>query len=189
MRQRGIRRIVQVVDYDPNWVEQFAQLRDRLSPCVGDIAISIEHVGSTSVPGLAAKPIIDLDIVIPTRQDLAVVILLLAELGYSYQGNLGIEDREAFSSAEDEPPHNLYVCPRDSAGLRNHLALRDHLRANPQDASAYAALKRRLALEFPNDVERYAEGKTDFILSILGQYGFSSDRLDSIRRANQVSSG
>jgi GrpB-like predicted nucleotidyltransferase (UPF0157 family) len=185
MRRSGIRRIVQVVDYDLDWAEQFALLRNRLWPSVHDIALSVEHVGSTSVPGLAAKPIIDLDMVIPTRSELPLVISRLGAIGYVYQGNLGIEDREAFFSPDDEPPHNLYVCPRDSVGLRNHIALRDHLRGHEEDAIAYAALKRRLAMEFTHDVERYAEGKTDFILSILARYGFPPDRLDSIRCANQ----
>jgi len=152
---------------------------------VRDIAVGIEHVGSTAVPGLAAKPVIDLDIVIPSQQELPLMVVRLAGLGYEYLGNLGIQDREAFSMPENQPAHNLYVCPRDSVALRNHITLRDHLRVNPSDVVAYALLKNQLAEHFAHDIHRYVEGKSDFILSILAQYDFSAASLDSIRRANQ----
>lgn len=85
---------------------------------------------------------------------------------------------------ENQSAHNLYVCPRDSVALRNHVTLRDHLRVHPRDVVAYSSLKKQLAARFPDDIRRYVEGKTDFILSILAQYGFTSDSLDSIRHAN-----
>jgi GrpB-like predicted nucleotidyltransferase (UPF0157 family) len=176
----GASRIVQVVEYDPRWPEQFCLIRDRIWPCVGDIAIAIEHVGSTSVPGLAAKPVIDMDIVIPSRNEFPVIAMRLATLGYQHRGNLGIEDREAFWAPERRSDHHLYVCPRDSVALRNHIALRDHLRAHPLDAAAYSNLKRQLAERFSLDVDRYVEGKTDFILSILTRQGFSTEQLDLI---------
>jgi GrpB-like predicted nucleotidyltransferase (UPF0157 family) len=175
------------VDYDPQWPEQFCCLRDRIWPSVRDIAIAVEHVGSTSVPDLAAKPVIDLDIVIPSRSDLPLTALRLKRLGYEHCGNLGIEDREAFSTLHHEPAHNLYVCPHDSLALRNHVALRDHLRANALDVAAYSSLKKQLAQRFPHDIDRYVEGKTGFILAILAQYRFSAANLDSIRRTNQRS--
>jgi GrpB-like predicted nucleotidyltransferase (UPF0157 family) len=178
------RKAVRVVDYDPSWPDQFRLLRDRVWPAVCDFAVTIEHVGSTSVEGLAAKPVIDLDVVIPSRENLPLAVTRLDALGYERLGNLGIVDREAFRASPDDPPHNLYVCPRESISLRNHLALRDHLRSHPQDAAAYAALKRQLAEQFRSDVDSYAEAKTDFILAILARYGFSHDRIEEIRRAN-----
>ncbi len=179
------RGIVQVVDHNQEWPDQFSRLRDRIWPFVRDIAVALEHVGSTAVPGLAAKPVIDLDIVIPSRREVPLMVMRLGRLGYEHRGNLGIEDREAFSMPENQPAHNLYVCPRDSVALRNHIALRDHLRAHPSDVVAYSSLKKQLAERFAHDINRYVEGKTDFILSILSQYGFSAASLDSIRRANQ----
>ncbi len=166
-------RIVQVEEYDPEWPEHFRRLRDRIWPCVSDVAISIEHVGSTSVPGLAAKPAIDVDIVIPSRNELGVVAMRLAPLGYTHRGNLGIEDRDAFSGPEGQPHHHLYVCPRDSLALRNHITLRDHLRSHPQDVTRYSGLKRQLAEKFSRDIDRYVEGKSAFILSILARYASS----------------
>ena len=176
---------IQVVDYNPEWPDYFSQLRDRIWPFVRDIAFAIEHVGSTAVPGLSAKPIIDLDIVIPLRTDVPSVVTRLGQLGYKHLGNLGIADRAAFSTAENRPAHNLYVCPQDSVALRNHITLRDHLRTHRSDVAAYSSLKKRLAEQHPQDIDLYVAGKTDFILSILAQYDFSADRLDSIRRSNR----
>jgi GrpB-like predicted nucleotidyltransferase (UPF0157 family) len=178
-------RVIKVVDYDPEWPTMFYRLRTKVWPAVRDFAIAFEHVGSTSVPGLAAKPVIDLDVVIRGPNDLPLVMAQLERLGYEPRGNLGIEDREAFSAPLAEPAHNLYVCPLRSIALRNHIALRDHLRAHPPAVAAYSALKKELAERFPYDVDRYVEGKTAFILSILAHCGFSAGRLNSIRRANR----
>ena len=119
------------MDYDANWPNLFAGLRDRIWPCLSDLAISIEHIGSTSAPGLSAKPVIDIDVVIASREELPGAVARLATLGYVHRGDLGIEDREAFSAPAGGPAHHLYVCPRESVALRNHLALRDHLRTHP----------------------------------------------------------
>lgn len=164
------RRLIQVLDYNPEWPGHFAQIRDRIWPCVRDVALRIEHVGSTAVVGLAAKPIIDLDTVIVGRCDLASVVTRLGGLGYQHRGDLGIPDREAFWTPENQPAHHLYVCSQDSLALRNHIVFRDHLRAHPGDAAAYSMLKKQLAEVCGGDIDRYVEGKTDFILSILAQY-------------------
>jgi GrpB-like predicted nucleotidyltransferase (UPF0157 family) len=173
------------VDYDAEWPAWFARLRERIWPAVHDFALGIEHVGSTSVPGLAAKPVIDLDLVVPSRREIPLAITRLSRLGYTHQGDLGIPDREAFDTPPSDAPHHLYVCPAESLALRNHLALRDHLRANASDVAAYSALKKKLAREFPHEIACYVEGKTEFILAILAQCEFPPDSLDSIRKANQ----
>lgn len=175
---------VQVLDYDPLWPIQFKQLHNLFWPALHDLATSIEHVGSTSVPGLAAKPVIDLDIIIPSRDLIPQITIRLGALGYSHRGNLGIEDRESYSIPEPKRTHRLYVCPASSLALRNHLTLRDHLRANPQARDAYAQLKQKLASQFPNDIDNYIAGKTEFILSILASQGIPKNQLDSIRQAN-----
>jgi len=178
-------RKVEVVDYDDSWPQAFALLRERVWPPLRGLAVSIEHVGSTSVPGLAAKPIIDLDIVIPSAQQLPRAIGRLASLGYSHQGDFGVEGREAFSATVNVPPHHLYVCLEGCLALRNHLTVRDYLRAHPSDAAAYSALKNRLAAEHPYDRDAYNEGKTDFVLSILARCGFAMESLESIWKVNQ----
>jgi GrpB-like predicted nucleotidyltransferase (UPF0157 family) len=156
-----------VVASDPGWPARFLQLRDRLAAALGPLAIRIEHVGSTAVPGLAAKPIIDLDVVIATRDDLPAVIDRLRPLGYRHQGDLGVPGREAFASPPGSPPHHLYPCTSASAALARHLALRDLLRADPPAARAYADLKRSLAARFRHDRAAYADAKTDFIETLL----------------------
>src|ERR1700747_1311680 len=98
---------LQVVDYDSNWPRIFLQLKDWIWPSVSDVAIAIEHVGSTSVPGMAAKPVIDMDIVTASRTELPAILLRLGRLGYRHRGDLGIENREAFIAPENQPFHHL----------------------------------------------------------------------------------
>jgi GrpB-like predicted nucleotidyltransferase (UPF0157 family) len=124
MNPSTTRRLIQMMEYNPEWPCHFAQIRDRIWPCVRDIAVRIEHVGSTAVDGLAAKPVIDLDIVIARRSDLPSVVTRLGGLGYQHRGDLGIPDREAFRAPENQPAHHLYVCSQDSLALRNHVVLR-----------------------------------------------------------------
>lgn len=176
-----------VVDYDPQWAEVFEALRDRIWGVVGDFAISVEHVGSTSVPGLPAKPVIDMSVVVAGDIDVARAIAQLATLGYRHVGNLGIEGREAFKNPDGLPRHHLYVCPQGSLGLRNHLAFRDYLRSHPDEVKTYGELKKSLALQHPHDIDAYIDGKTDFIVGILSKMGITSEDLNSIATANRQS--
>jgi GrpB-like predicted nucleotidyltransferase (UPF0157 family) len=180
-------RTVVVVDYDAEWPRRFEDLRARIWPVVADVAVRIEHVGSTSVPGLAAKPIIDMTVVVAGRGDVPRTIERLATLGYRHCGNLGIDDRDAFDHASDLPRHNLYVCPEGTIGVVNQLAVRDYLRAEPDAARRYGELKKRLAGRFPNDIDSYVFGKTDFILDVLRHVGLSEEQLTSIERVNRRS--
>jgi GrpB-like predicted nucleotidyltransferase (UPF0157 family) len=175
---------VVLVDYDPQWARDFDALRAKLWPPMKDFAVSIEHVGSTSVPGLTAKPILDIDIIAASHEGVLLAIERLAAMGYTHRGNLGIDGREAFRAAVNEPAHNLYVCCEDSAALRDHLTFRDYLRTHPETALAYAGLKRALALQFPDDIDRYAAAKTDFITGVLESAGVSPTRIEQIRREN-----
>ena len=164
---------VQIVAYDRDWPVHFERLRGIYARALGSPAIRIEHIGSTSVPGLAAKPILDIDIVIENHECFDAVRDALVRLGYIYEGELGIPDRHAFYHRADSPhaietmEHHLYVCPRHATSLDDHLVFRDYLRAHPETRSAYALLKRRLAGEFPDDVQAYCEAKTEFIVATL----------------------
>jgi GrpB-like predicted nucleotidyltransferase (UPF0157 family) len=142
-----------VVDYDPAWPARFESLRLGVEAAVRGIAVSIEHVGSTSVPGLAAKPVIDMTVVVASPDDVPAAIERLASIGYRHRGDLGIAGREAFHAPADLPDHRLYVCAQGSLALANHLALRDWLRRHQDDARAYCALKRFLAGKFRDDIE------------------------------------
>jgi len=178
-------RTITVVDYDPSWPAAFERLRTRIWPAVADLATAIEHVGSTSVPGLAAKPVIDLDVVLGSGDHVPEAVARLATLGYAHRGDLGIAGREAFEPPPGAPEHHLYVCPPDSPALANHLALRDHLRGDPQLAAAYGALKQRLARAYAHDIDGYVDGKTAFIVAVLRRAGFAEDALGRIERANR----
>lgn len=158
-----------IADYNPIWPKQFARLKAELLAALGGLVIAIEHVGSTSVPGLAAKPIIDIDIVIQTSAELPAAIERLASIGYQHQGDLGIAGRQAFKSPSDQPQRHVYVCTQNSVPLREHLAFCDYLRSHPVVASEYAALKRRLAMSCGEDRTAYTEGKSAFVRDVLNQ--------------------
>jgi GrpB-like predicted nucleotidyltransferase (UPF0157 family) len=177
---------VVVVDYDPAWPDVFAALRARIWPAVADLAAAIEHVGSTSVPGLAAKPIIDFDVVVPAAERVPEVIERLAGLGYRHRGDLGVPGREAFYRPPATVAHQVYVCVAGIVSLRNHLAVRDYLRAYPHVASEYGALKKELARRFPDDIDSYIDGKSELLGRILAASGqLTADEVEAIRIVNK----
>jgi len=179
------RERVVVVPYDDQWPGRFGDLEARIWPAVADLALGVEHVGSTSVPFLAAKPIIDMTIVVADRSSVPPIIDRLATIGYRHQGNLGIQDREAFEHPPELPRHNLYVCPQGTIGIVNQIAVRDYLRAHSDAARQYAALKMALAARHPDDIDSYVLGKTGFILDILKRAGVSDAELAQIERDNR----
>jgi GrpB-like predicted nucleotidyltransferase (UPF0157 family) len=152
-----------ILDYDPNWPGLFQSLRKRIADALGDMAAAIEHVGSTAVPHLAAKPIIDIDVLLASETMLPAAIERLAKLGYVHRGNLGVPEREAFFAPANDPSHHLYVCPPSSAEFRRHLAFRDYLRAHPREAKIYAGLKIALAERFREDRPAYNTAKGEFV--------------------------
>lgn len=144
------RNNIEVTVYNPLWPEQFEALKAIYAHCLGECIQGIEHVGSTSVPGLAAKPVLDIDLIITDEQQLREVTTRLVSLGYQFMGDLGIKDRYAFKAMPTTPDtgtpktwptHNLYCCVQNSVSLRNHLALRDALRNDPELKAEYGALK------------------------------------------------
>jgi GrpB-like predicted nucleotidyltransferase (UPF0157 family) len=138
---------VTVVPYDPSWSQEFTQIKRELEVALNGVPfISIEHVGSTSIPHLAAKPILDIDVV-ATQKQLQPVLKALQhpDLELIYMGELGIADRHAFRAPQKLPVRNLYVCIEGSAALRNHLAVRDLLRSDRELRREYGALKSELA--------------------------------------------
>src|SRR5438034_1121141 len=133
-----------IVDYSTAWPLEFERLRDSAAAALGDVAVAIEHIGSTAVPGLAAKPVIDLVIVVEP-ENMQRAIARLTAIGYVHRGNLGVEGREAFALPDGEPRHHLYVSPTDSEELRAQLAFRDRLRGSPPPPSSQCARASRAA--------------------------------------------
>ncbi len=156
-----------LVDYNPDWPMLFQQVQEPVAAVLGELAVTIDHVGSTSIPGCPAKPIIDLDVVIASPSDLPATIARLATLGYLHEGDLGIADREAFVPPAHIPYHHLYVCTVQSEEYQRHILFRDYLRSHSQEVQAYAALKHELAQRFPLNRDGYSKGKSEFVARIL----------------------
>ena len=164
---------VVVEPYDEGWKQNFIDIKAELQDALGELALRIEHVGSTSVPGLSAKPIIDIDIVIKDYSVFDEVVSALGKIGYRHEGNLGIVGREAFKydGKEHLKSHHLYVCPEDSPELKRHIAFRDYLRSNPKDVSEYSRIKEEGAALYPYDIEKYIAHKSPVIERIYNEIG------------------
>ena len=160
--------------YDPQWPILFEELRVKFSELLGDLVSAIEHVGSTSVPGLAAKPIIDLDVLLTSAGYLPETIRRLATLGYGHEGDLGIAGREAFRTPPDLFAHHLYVCLPNYEEFRHHILLRNYLRSHPTEVSAYSRLKWDLFAKFKDRAD-YIQGKADFVKQLVQRAIAQSD--------------
>ena len=158
-----------ISDYDPAWPDTFEQLARPLRQVSAPLGGHVEHVGSTSVPGLAAKPVIDIDVVLPSADAMADAIVAVCSLGYVHQGNKGITGREAFMWPPGTAIHHLYVVVAGSKPHRDHVDLRDFLREDSDAAERYARLKRELASRFADDRLAYTEAKAEFIEEALAR--------------------
>mgnify|MGYP003090111565 FL=1 len=163
---------VVVEKWNPKWKDEFERIVDSLGEDVIYNSVKIEHVGSTSVEGLSAKPIIDLDIVIENDK-FEIIKRLLNDKGYKHEGDLGIEGREAFSYSgkEELMTHHLYVCTKDSEELFKHITFRDFLKNNSALASEYSKVKEQAAVLYPDDIDKYIEFKSEIIEKIYKKCG------------------
>lgn len=154
-----------VLPYDEAWKSDFEKIKNELENAIGDCIIGIEHVGSTSVEGLSAKPCIDIDVIIKDYSVFGAVVNHLSAIGYIHEGNLGIPNREAFKYSEKPhlQKHHLYVCPQDSEELHRHIIFRDFLRSHPEAVSKYGQTKEMAAKLFPNDIDGYIRYKSPCI--------------------------
>ena len=164
---------VVVVPYDEAWARAFEAVREELQAALGELAVRIEHVGSTSVPGLSAKPIIDIDVVIHDTSLLPDAVSALAGIGYIHEGDGGIPGREMFkyTGKEHLQKHHLYVCAEDSAELKRHTAFRDYLRSHPEAVREYSRVKEEGAALYPFDIDSYIGHKSPFIEGIYSRLG------------------
>lgn len=163
---------ITVLPYNRDWKGEFKRIESELLIHIGDVVVTIEHVGSTSVEGLHAKPIIDVDIVIENNMFL-IVKQKLKEIGYEHVGDLGIKDREAFSYTNKEHlmEHHLYVCDENSSELKRHITFRNYLRKNANERERYGKIKIEMAKKFPHDIDQYLLGKQSVILDIYRKCG------------------
>ena len=154
-----------VTPYNKAWKTDFENIKHELASALGDLVIGIEHIGSTSVEGMSAKPCIDLDVIISDYSVFNLVVSKLASIGYIHEGNLGIEDREAFKYTNKPhlQKHHLYVCPQNSNELHRHITFRNFLRGNPEAAKAYSLVKETAAQLYPDDIDGYMSHKAPCI--------------------------
>ena len=162
-----------VVPYDKLWDEAFHKIKNEIESKIGDLIIAIEHVGSTAVEGMSAKPCIDLDVIIKDYSVFEEVVLRLHEIGYIHEGNLGIKNREAFKyvSKPHLMLHHLYVCPIYSEELHRHITFRNYLRNHKEDIKKYSLVKEEAAKLFPDDIDQYIEYKSSCIEEIYMKCG------------------
>ena len=168
---------ISIEEANPEWANIFQQLKDVIEQELKGINIDIEHVGSTSIPNLAAKPIIDMDVIIDSRERIPEIRKKLRKLGYIHNGDQGIPGREAFKRESEEVPytaprkkwlcHHLYVVDKNSKELKRHLYFRDYLISHPAAKEEYEKLKRTLSQEYRNQRDNYTDGKSKFIEGIL----------------------
>ena len=180
--------VITVAEYDPVWPERFQALRDEYAQAMAAVGVpvtAIEHVGSTSVPGLAAKPVIDLDIVV-SEADVPAASGVLVSLGFNPLGELGIPQRWAFKEPARLAGTNTYVIVDGCLSLRNHLAVRDLLRADAALRAEYAAVKREAGTRCAN-IDEYGQAKSQTVRKILAAAGLTEAELASIA-GNQVPS-
>jgi GrpB-like predicted nucleotidyltransferase (UPF0157 family) len=158
-------RKVVVLPYDTAWQSDFEKIKCEIEKAIGDLIIGIEHVGSTSVEGMSAKPCIDIDVIIKDYSVFGEIVRKLSAIGYIHEGDLGIKDREAFKYA-DKPHlmlHHLYVCPQYSEELRRHITFRDFLRRTPEAVRKYSLVKEKAAELFPDEIDQYIAFKAPCI--------------------------
>jgi GrpB-like predicted nucleotidyltransferase (UPF0157 family) len=159
---------VEVVDYDQGWPRRYQEERDRIAAAIGDALLAIEHVGGTAVPGLPAKPVIDLMLGVDDIERAGPAVAGLINLGYEYipEFESQLPDRRYFRRGTPDT-HHVHMVPVSSDYFTEHLLFRDWLRSHPQAADEYGKLKRGLAGRFPNDRDAYRAGKVPFIDTVV----------------------
>ena len=164
---------VSVLPYDPAWKTAFEEIKAEIKAALGDLSLEIEHVGSTSVVGMSAKPCIDIDVVIKDYSVFGAVVKALEAIGYMHEGDLGIKDREAFrySGKPHLQNHHLYVCPQYSEELHRHVTFRDFLRGNADAVKKYSQVKEEAAELYPCDIDRYMKHKSPCIEELYALCG------------------
>ena len=162
-----------VLPYDEAWKSDFEAIKKELVCAIGDFIVGIEHVGSTSVEGMSAKPCIAIDVIIQDYSVFDAVVSRLEAVGYLHEGDLGIKDREAFqySNKWHLQTHHLYVCPQYSEELHRHITFRDFLRSHPEAAKTYSSVKETAAQLFPEDIEQYIAYKSPCIEELYALCG------------------
>jgi len=165
--EREKRDPIEIVDYDPGWPERFESLAEQIRGAIGEVAHRIEHIGSTSVTGLAAKPVIDILVSVRSFDPLEAYGEALERLGFAFRPDDQPQHRFFFDAANHPRTVHVHVCEAGSESERRHLLFREYLRSHPDVAEEYARRKRDLAGRYRDDRKSYAEGKDPFVESAM----------------------
>ena len=173
---------ITVTAYDPLWAEKYEQESALVRDILADNCIAIYHIGSTSVPGLAAKPVIDIMAAVRSLEKVDRVAAAFSEIGYEYLGEFGIEGRRYLRKGGDERTHQIHIFQmNDWNNIGRHLAFRNYMRTHEKERAEYAKLKTELARKFPYDIEGYCDGKENFVHEIeklaLSQFDGAWDKM------------
>ena len=156
-----------VKEYDANYPSMFEKEKEQLVPSLKDNLVDVFHIGSTAVPGLSSKPIIDIMISVNSLEKVDEKKNEFKEIGYEYLGEYGIKGRRYLRKGGDERTHQVHIFHKDDTNnLKRHLAFRDFLIAHKDIADKYGKLKRELAIKYSYDIDKYCDGKEDFVKDI-----------------------
>ena len=154
-----------LVPHDPRWARAFAAARAANMEACGDCVLDVVHVGSTAIPGIAAKPVIDLMVLLRRHEDGLACVGPMAALGNEFHGEAGLDGRHYFRKGQPRT-HHVHMYASDHPEVGRHIRFRDYLRQHPEQASAYEALKREIAARFGGDTRAYSDGKSEFCAQI-----------------------
>jgi GrpB-like predicted nucleotidyltransferase (UPF0157 family) len=154
-----------LVPHDPEWAQAFDQARAAIMQACGDHVLNVLHVGSTAIPGIAAKPVIDMMPLLHRHEDGFACVGAMEALGYEFRGDGGLSGRHYFIKGQPRT-HHVHMYASDHPEVGRHVRFRDYLRLHPSDARAYESLKRELAARFNTDTRAYSEAKTEFCARI-----------------------
>ena len=159
---------IYMVPHDPQWRQEFENEAKQITKALGDSVVMVHHMGSTAIPNIYAKPVIDVLLVVTDHTGLDAKQAAMEALGYKAFGEFGIPTRRYFrkDNADGDRTHQVHAFEDGSPQVVRHLAFRDHIIAHPEAAQAYSDLKRELAAKHPDDMEAYMDGKHEFIQEI-----------------------
>lgn len=161
--------LVEIVPYDPEWPSHFSGAEAALRMTLGSIVLAIDHIGSTAIPRMSAKPIIDIDVTLLSLSAIPAASASLIEAGYEPRGNRYDADVWAFMLQSIAPKLRVYLCPPNNLSHERRMVFRDYLRHHEDAAEVYSALKKRLAEQFPYNGDRYTSEKSEFVQEVLGK--------------------
>jgi len=159
-------RKVEVSSHKEEWLSMFQVESEKIKGIFGNLVLSVHHIGSTAIPNIKAKPVIDIMIEVVNICEVDKFNHQMEQLGYIAYGENGIPNRRFFSKGGDNRTHHVHIFEQGNSEITRHIAFRDYMIAHPEEAQKYSQLKQSLADKYPTNIEMYIEGKNDYIKSI-----------------------